>query len=161
MVTVKFGIGVQDDQDGGQSESKIIANMFDSFVEKMLVDYRWIFVCVFLLPLSLIYDIWEYCRCWIVFQLNSAPHNHSEKVGVVQAQVSPNEFLIKFKLNFKFYPPTGLNQILIFLFTRWGNGFDLERKPWCARQDLDGKQLVSGGQSIRTHSSTSRSIWLT
>lgn len=61
--------------------------MLDAVVEHILINYRWIFVCIFLLPISVVYDIWTYFRSWIVFQLNSAPLNHNEKVGTVQAQV--------------------------------------------------------------------------
>ncbi|KAK7790540.1 hypothetical protein R5R35_000940 [Gryllus longicercus] len=60
---------------------------FDSALEHVLVHYRWVFVCFFLLPISLFYEVWLYTRNWIVFQLNSAPRQHDKKVRNVQRQV--------------------------------------------------------------------------
>ena len=59
----------------------------DSWVAYILINYRWVFVCFFLLPLSLVYDIYHLTRSWIVFQLNSAPKKHDERVRFVQQQV--------------------------------------------------------------------------
>lgn len=56
-------------------------------LEYILVHYRWIFVILFLLPLSLAYDVFFYTRNWLVFKMNSAPHKHDEKVKFVQKQV--------------------------------------------------------------------------
>ncbi|KAK2159843.1 hypothetical protein LSH36_145g06026 [Paralvinella palmiformis] len=56
-------------------------------LEHILVHYRWIFVILFLLPLSLAYDVFFYTRNWLVFKMNSAPHKHEEKVKHVQKQV--------------------------------------------------------------------------
>ncbi len=56
-------------------------------LEYTLIHYRWIFVCLFLLPFSVSYDIYMYLRAWIVFKMNSAPHKHDEKVQNVQEQV--------------------------------------------------------------------------
>ncbi len=61
-------------------------------LEHILIHYRWIFVCLFLLPLSVSYDIYIYLRAWIVFKMNSAPHKHDEKVKEVQRQVSYKRF---------------------------------------------------------------------
>ena len=58
----------------------------DSVVEHIIVNYRWVFV-MFLLPLSLCYDIYHYARSFIVFKLNSAPKQHLKKVAKIQAQV--------------------------------------------------------------------------
>lgn len=58
-------------------------------LEYILIHYRWVFVCLFLLPVSFFYDIWHYFRNWIVFRLNSAPQQHHLKVQNVQRQVSP------------------------------------------------------------------------
>lgn len=59
----------------------------ETFMEIIMIDYRWIFVCVFLLPMSFLYNLWSYMRNIIVFQLNSAPRAHDEKVRKVQRQV--------------------------------------------------------------------------
>lgn len=58
-------------------------------LEYILLNYRWIFVTFFLLPVSLIYDILFYVRNWLIFKLNSAPSKHYEKVAHVQQQVLP------------------------------------------------------------------------
>jgi len=56
-------------------------------LEYILVNYRWIFVIFFLMPVSLIYDVYMFIRNYYVFQVNSAPHKHQEKVANVQKQV--------------------------------------------------------------------------
>lgn len=53
----------------------------------ILVHYRWIFVLLFLLPLSILYDFYHYARNLIVFHLRSAPRKHDERVANVQRQV--------------------------------------------------------------------------
>ncbi|KAF4532800.1 hypothetical protein B566_EDAN002650 [Ephemera danica] len=59
----------------------------DSVLEHIIINYRWLLVCFFLLPASLIYSVWNYVRNLIVFTLNSAPGQHALKVEGVQAQV--------------------------------------------------------------------------
>ncbi|KAJ8950390.1 hypothetical protein NQ314_007929 [Rhamnusium bicolor] len=59
----------------------------DGFVEYILIHYNWIFVCLFLLPISFVFDIWMYFRNWLVFKLSSAPKQHDKKVKHVQKQV--------------------------------------------------------------------------
>ncbi|CAG9862719.1 unnamed protein product [Phyllotreta striolata] len=56
-------------------------------MEYVLVNYRWLFVCFFLLPISLFYDLWMYFRNWVVFRLSSAPSKHYKKVKYVQEQI--------------------------------------------------------------------------
>lgn len=60
----------------------------ETITEYILINYRWLFVCLFLLPISFIYDFWLYLRNWIVFTLTSAPKQHDNKVKYVQKQVS-------------------------------------------------------------------------
>lgn len=60
-------------------------------MEYILVNYRWIFVIFFLMPVSVLYDLYFYIRNWIVFRLNSAPHKHDEKVEDVRRQVKQME----------------------------------------------------------------------
>jgi delta24-sterol reductase len=62
----------------------------DRAIEYILTNYRWVFVCFFLLPASLLYDIYNYGRKWIIVKLNSAPKLHHRKVKNVQKQVSKN-----------------------------------------------------------------------
>ncbi|XP_028128869.1 delta(24)-sterol reductase-like [Diabrotica virgifera virgifera] len=57
------------------------------YVEHILVNYRWVFVCLFLLPISFFYNIWTYFRSWVVFKLSSAPGQHQKKVEYVQNQI--------------------------------------------------------------------------
>ncbi|XP_071117270.1 delta(24)-sterol reductase-like isoform X1 [Haliotis cracherodii] len=56
-------------------------------LEYILIHYRWVFVCLFLLPVSVIYDVFMFGRNWLVFQFNSAPKKHDQKVQHVQRQV--------------------------------------------------------------------------
>lgn len=56
-------------------------------LEYVIVHYRWLFVCIFLLPLSVVYDVVMYVRAWLTFKLNSAPKQHDQKVKYVQQQV--------------------------------------------------------------------------
>ncbi|XP_074640770.1 delta(24)-sterol reductase-like [Tubulanus polymorphus] len=55
--------------------------------EYILVNYRWVFVCIFLLPISVVYDVFFYCRNYLIFKFNSAPKQHDKKVKNVQKQV--------------------------------------------------------------------------
>ena len=57
-------------------------------LDYIIINYRWIFVCLFLMPISLLYDLFYFFRNWLVFKMNSAPHKHDEKVKEVQRQVS-------------------------------------------------------------------------
>ena len=57
-------------------------------LEYILIHYRWVFVCLFLLPVSLVYDAVMYFRMKIVFALSSAPKKHEERVRNVQKQVN-------------------------------------------------------------------------
>lgn len=56
-------------------------------MEVLLIDYRWVLVIFFLLPLSVLHDAFSYARNKIIFKLNSAPKKHDEKVRKVQKQV--------------------------------------------------------------------------
>jgi len=58
----------------------------ESVTEHIIIHYRWVFV-MFLLPVSLCYDIYTAVRSYIVFKLNSAPTKHLQKVKEVQRQV--------------------------------------------------------------------------
>lgn len=57
-------------------------------LEHVLVHQRWIFVCAFLLPLSVIFDVYYYVRAWIIFKMCSAPKMHDQRVRDIQRQVS-------------------------------------------------------------------------
>lgn len=59
----------------------------ESFMEILLVDYRWIIACFLLLPVSFLYDLFFYVRNAIIFYLNTAPSAHDEKVRKIQRQV--------------------------------------------------------------------------
>ena len=56
-------------------------------LEHVIINYRWVFVCLFLLPLSALYDAWMYARNWAIFRLTSAPKKHDSKVHSIQKQV--------------------------------------------------------------------------
>ncbi|XP_055312887.1 delta(24)-sterol reductase-like [Sitodiplosis mosellana] len=59
----------------------------ETFMEILLIDYRWVIVCFLLLPLSFLYNLWFYTRNKIIFHLNSAPRAHDDKVRKIQKQV--------------------------------------------------------------------------
>ena len=56
-------------------------------LEYFLTHHRWIFVCLFLLPISAVYKIFFFARNKIVFWLASAPRLHGERVRAIQQQV--------------------------------------------------------------------------
>lgn len=56
-------------------------------VDYVLVHQRWMFVCLFLLPLSVIFDVYFYVRAWIIFKMCSAPKLHKQRVCEIQRQV--------------------------------------------------------------------------
>ncbi|CAI4224200.1 unnamed protein product [Auanema sp. JU1783] len=60
---------------------------FDKFLEWFMFRFRWIFVILFLLPLSVVYDTYFAVRNWVVFKLQSAPNAHDRKVALIQKQV--------------------------------------------------------------------------
>ena len=56
-------------------------------LEYLLTHHRWIFVCVFLLPISAIYKVFFYVRNKVTFWLASAPKLHCKRVRAIQQQV--------------------------------------------------------------------------
>ena len=68
-------------------------NASASYLEYILINYRWIFVCLFLLPVSVVYDAVMYLRMKVVFALSSAPKQHEKRVQQVQKQVNRLLFL--------------------------------------------------------------------
>lgn len=56
-------------------------------LEYTIIHQRWIFVCLFLLPLSVVYDALTFVRNWLVFRLNTAPLKHDKRVKEIQKQV--------------------------------------------------------------------------
>ena len=67
----------------------------DSLIEHILVHYRWVFVCFFLLPISVVYDAFYYLRSKVIFGLNTAPKLHDKRVREVQRQVTLHVLEIK------------------------------------------------------------------
>jgi Delta24-sterol reductase len=81
-------MSVKTENGHGVKQSQASKNPADkSWLAYILINYRWVFVCFFLLPLSLVYDIYHLARSWIIFKLNSAPKKHDERVKFVQQQV--------------------------------------------------------------------------
>ncbi|XP_018326951.2 delta(24)-sterol reductase [Agrilus planipennis] len=58
-----------------------------SLMKYLIINYRWVLVCFFLLPLSFLYNGYFAIRNWIFFKLSSAPKNHLKKVQSIQKQV--------------------------------------------------------------------------
>ncbi|XP_050995101.1 delta(24)-sterol reductase [Labeo rohita] len=56
-------------------------------LEYVIIHQRWIFVCLFLLPLSVVFDVYYYLRAWIIFKMCSAPKQHDQRVRDIQRQV--------------------------------------------------------------------------
>lgn len=65
----------------------VLATEYDSLLEEILCNYRWIFVCLFLLPVSFVYNLFYYIRNKIIFKLSSAPRYHDSKVKKIQKEV--------------------------------------------------------------------------
>lgn len=59
----------------------------ETLFEIILINYRWVLVCFFLLPMSFLYNLWFYMRNAVIFHFNSAPKAHDERVRKVQRQV--------------------------------------------------------------------------
>lgn len=57
-----------------------------SLLERILIDYRWV-VVIFLLPVAFFYNIFYFIRGELIFRLNSAPKEHTNKVKGIQQQV--------------------------------------------------------------------------
>lgn len=68
----------------------------ETVLEHLVIHYRWVFVCLFLLPVSFVYDVWLYFRNWIVYRLSTAPKQHSKKVRKVQQQVCQINLIIPY-----------------------------------------------------------------
>ncbi|EDO36241.1 predicted protein [Nematostella vectensis] len=56
-------------------------------VEHIIIHQRWIFVCLFLLPVSVLYESFLFVRNWLAFKYYSDPERHKERVQKVQEQV--------------------------------------------------------------------------
>ena len=56
-------------------------------VEHIIIKQRWIFVCLFLLPLSVLYELFLSVRNWLAFKYHSSRRGHQERVKYVQEQI--------------------------------------------------------------------------
>lgn len=74
-----------------------MVSSFDDLIEEILVNYRWAFVCLFLLPISFVYNFFYYIRNKIVFALSSAPKKHDSKVKKIQKQVTESRETKRFQ----------------------------------------------------------------
>ena len=59
-------------------------SQFDSFV----IKYRWIFVCLFLLPLTFLFETYNSLRNWFAFKFLSSPKKHADRVTNIQRQIA-------------------------------------------------------------------------
>jgi len=57
------------------------------YVTEFITNHRGIFVTVFVLPISLMFDIFFYIRAWLVMKFYSAPQLHQERVRSVVEQI--------------------------------------------------------------------------
>lgn len=58
-----------------------------ALLETLVIEYRWILVCLFLLPLSFVYNVSTVLRERLMFLLKSDPKQHNSKVLRAQRQV--------------------------------------------------------------------------
>lgn len=58
-----------------------------SLLETIFIDFRWVFVCIFLLPLSFVFNVSTVLRERLIFLLKSDPKQHNSKVARAQKQV--------------------------------------------------------------------------
>lgn len=56
-------------------------------LEYLLTHYRWIFVCLFLLPISAVYKVFWFLRNKVIYLLASAPKLHKKRVQAIQQQI--------------------------------------------------------------------------
>ncbi|CAH0390700.1 unnamed protein product [Bemisia tabaci] len=59
----------------------------ETTVEYIFAQYRWVVVCLFLLPATFVYEIGWLFRRWYILYTQQAPKNHPQKVNYVQNQV--------------------------------------------------------------------------
>ena len=55
--------------------------------EKLLHNQRWIFVCFFLMPFSVPFELFLSFRNWLTFKWNSAPRSHRKKVEKISSDI--------------------------------------------------------------------------
>ncbi|KAJ9584837.1 hypothetical protein L9F63_020804, partial [Diploptera punctata] len=72
----------------GDTLKELVGNQIpmEKLLQHVIVNYRWVFVCFFLLPASLLFEIYNYARNWLTVKLKSAPLQHCRKVKDVQKQ---------------------------------------------------------------------------
>lgn len=61
--------------------------LYNAGIEYVMVHYRWLIVCFFLLPASFVFDLYMMLRAWIIFKMNSAPKMHNQRVKEIQEQI--------------------------------------------------------------------------
>lgn len=83
----------------------------ETFLEYIIIEYRWLLVITALMPLSFLWKIWATVRNYVVFKMNSAPKAHERKVRDVQRQV-----WMQIVVLFKFRLPTLFFFLLISFF---------------------------------------------
>lgn len=59
-----------------------------SLLETILIDYRWIFVIFFLLPLSFLYDVALALRAKLIIKLGDPVWLHGKKLEKLRKKVS-------------------------------------------------------------------------
>ena len=57
------------------------------FVTNFATEHRGWFVLIFVLPVSLVYDLYFSVRAWVVMKYYSAPQLHQKRVKGIQKQI--------------------------------------------------------------------------
>eukprot|EP00949_MAST-11_sp_MAST-11-sp1_P002045 g2045.t1 len=86
MRAVAFGIYVASTVIGKLLEVPPVAYLW-SFVTEFITEHRGIFVTVFVLPVSLMFDVFFAVRAWLVMKFYSAPALHEERVRDIVDQI--------------------------------------------------------------------------
>jgi Delta24-sterol reductase len=67
--------------------SPLILILKKTLVKFIVTDHRWIVVCLFLLPLSFLFDLYWHIRNIIIFRFGKSSLNHEAKVKGIQEQL--------------------------------------------------------------------------
>lgn len=106
----------------------------ETLFEIILINYRWVLVCFFLLPMSFLYNLWFYMRNAVIFHFNN-----SKSARWKSAKSSTAGMFIYLFPNLK-------KKIYTRSKFRYKHGIKLISQRKCAPQDLLISRWVSASQ---------------